>query len=427
MAYNVPNGWPSGGCGGSSGSSVLPISIGGTNTDAFGRIRVSQPYTLYDSQQRYDLDWTFASNTASGGNITFMPTQSTANLQVTSTVGSFAARESKYVFTYQPGKSQLVLMTFVMAPASGGNFRQRVGYFGKDNGYFLELRDQLYLVERSNVTGIITETYVPQSSWNADTFTGYGPSGISLDITCSHIFWLDMEWLGVGTVRTGFVINGQFFVAHYFHHANSFKNVYITTATLPVRYEIQTLAGGAPATSNLLQICCAVQSEGGYDQSLLLFSNISNFAANMTAATWYPAMSIRLAPNRLDGVAQIRQIDVIMTSSDTIHWALWSNVTTANLTTPNFVAHAQSQAVQIDQAATAFTTTYCQQVAAGIISGTNQSAAAMALELTKYYSQINRNSFTRTSDIMTLAYYSVVTVTGHPVKVQGLVSWNELI
>ena len=426
MAYNVPNGW-SGGCpcGGSS-SSVLPVTIGGTNTDAFGRIRVSQPYTLFDSQQRYDLDWAFYSNTASGGNITFVGAQSTANLQVTNTVGSFAARESRYVFTYQPGKSQLVLVTFVMAPANG-NLRQRVGYFGKENGYFLELRDQLYLVERSNVTGVITESYVPQSAWNADTFTGYGPSGISLDITCSQIFWLDMEWLGVGTVRTGFVINGQFYVAHYFHHANSFKNVYITTATLPVRYEIQTLAGGAPATSNLLQICCSVQSEGGYDQPLLLFSNISSFSNNMTAGTWYPAMSIRLKSGRLDGVAQIRQVDVVMTSADTIHWALWSNVTTTDLIGENFVSNPQSAAVEIDTTAGAITTTRCQQVAAGIISGTNQSAASMSLELIKYFSQIGRNSFTQTSDIFTLAYYSTVTVTGHPVQIQGLLSWNEVI
>jgi hypothetical protein len=428
MAYNVPNGCCSGSgpCGGSN-SSILPISIGGTNTDAFGRIRVSQPYTLFDSQQRYDLDWTFASNTASGGNITFVNTESTANLQVTNTIGSFAARESKYVFTYQPGKSLLVLMTFVMAPASGSSIRQRVGYFGKENGYFLELRDQLYLVERSNVTGVVTETYVPQSSWNNDTFTGYGPSGITLDITCSHIFWLDMEWLGVGTVRTGFVINGQFYVAHYFHHANYLKNVYITTATLPVRYEIQTLAAGAPATSNLKQICSAVQSEGGYDQPLLLFSNISSFSNNMTAGTWYPAVSIRLKPNRLDGVVQIRQVDVVMTTADTIHWALWSNVTTTDLIGENFVSHAQSQAVEIDVTAGAITTTRCQQVAAGIISGTNQSAASMALELVKYFSQIGRNSFTQTSDIFTLAYYSTVTVTGHPVQIQGLLSWNEII
>jgi hypothetical protein len=35
---------------------AVPVSIGGTNTDAFGRIRVSQPYTLFDSQSRYEAD-----------------------------------------------------------------------------------------------------------------------------------------------------------------------------------------------------------------------------------------------------------------------------------------------------------------------------------------------------------------------------------
>jgi hypothetical protein len=29
------------------------VTISGTNTDAFGRLRVSQPYTLFDSQNRY--------------------------------------------------------------------------------------------------------------------------------------------------------------------------------------------------------------------------------------------------------------------------------------------------------------------------------------------------------------------------------------
>jgi hypothetical protein len=31
----------------------LPVSIGGTNLDAFGRVRVSNPFTLFDSSHRY--------------------------------------------------------------------------------------------------------------------------------------------------------------------------------------------------------------------------------------------------------------------------------------------------------------------------------------------------------------------------------------
>ena len=75
--------------------------------DAFGRLRVSQPHTLFDSQQRYGLDRSFVSNTASGGTVTFVPTQSSANLAVVNTSGSYAARETRYIFKYQPGKSQL--------------------------------------------------------------------------------------------------------------------------------------------------------------------------------------------------------------------------------------------------------------------------------------------------------------------------------
>jgi hypothetical protein len=393
-------------------------------TDAFGRLRVSQPYTLFDSQQRYSLDSSFVSNTATGGTVTYISNQSSANLSVTGTLGSYAARETRYVFTYQPGKSLLAMATFVMAPASDSNLRQRVGYFGKDNGIFLELRDQLYMVKRSNISGTIAETYVAQGNWNQDTLNGGGASGITLDITSAQIWWMDMEWLGVGSVRTGFVIDGQFVVCHIFHHANTVKSAYITTGTLPVRYEIEKLTGSGPTSSNLTQICSTVLSEGGYDQPLMLFSNISNYSSTMTAGTWYPVVSIRLKSTTLDAVAQLRQVDLVCTSSDTVFWALWSRT---SLTGGSFVAHGSSSIIEVNQGATAVSTSGAYQIAAGIISGTNQSASSMSLQLDKYYSQIGRNSFTGQSDIMTLAFYSVTTVTGHPVTVQALLSWNELL
>lgn len=169
--------------------------------DAFGRLRVSNPFTLFDSQQRFGLDVSFRSNVASGGSVTFIPTQSSANLTVTSTTGSFAARESAYTFRYQPGKSLLTMMTFTMAPSSPGNTRQRVGYFGAENGFYVELSNGVELVQRSNVTGTIALSNVAQVNWNGDKLLGSGPSGLTLDITKSQILWIDMEWLGVGSVR----------------------------------------------------------------------------------------------------------------------------------------------------------------------------------------------------------------------------------
>ena len=432
MAYNVPNGWPPvytscGGCQlGATDTSTL-VKFGGTQTDAFGRLRVSNPYTLFDSHQRYVLDDNFVSNTASGGTVTFLTDQSSANLQVTNTSGSFAARETKWIFNYQPGKSLLVMTTFVMAPANDGNLRQRVGYFGSDNGIYLELKDQLYIVRRSNVTGTVTETAVAQSGWNYDPLNGLGISGYTLDITKAQIFWTDIEWLGVGSVRTGFVINGQILLAHQFNHANLASSAYMTTGSLPVRYEIQSLTANGAATSNLTQICSSVISEGGYDEPFRLFSNIASFSRTMTAGTWYPVVSIRLASTRLEAIAQVRQVDIVMTSSDTIHWALWSNVTDSSLTGESFVAHGFSPNVLVDQSATALNTSGCVQIAAGLVSGTNQAAAPAVLELSKYYSQLARDSFTQTSYIVTLALYSVPGVAGSPATVQCLLSWNELL
>jgi hypothetical protein len=205
---------------------------------------------------------------------------------------------------YQPGKSQLAMMTLVMAPQSSGNLRQRVGYFGQDNGYFLELSDQLYFIERSNSLGTLTYSNVAQSAWNGDKLNGSGASGFTLDITKSQILFFDLEWLGVGSVRAGFVLNGQFIVAHTFIHANVVPYAYITTASLPLRYEIQTLSVSAPTTSNLIQICSTVASEAGFGEPFSFFSNLATFTSlSVGSAAWVPLISIQLQQGRLEAIS----------------------------------------------------------------------------------------------------------------------------
>ena len=394
--------------------------------DAFGRLRVSQPQTLFDSQQRFGLDRSFVSNTASGGTVSFIATQSSANLTVTNTVGSYAARETKYVFKYQPGKSQLSLMTFVMASPST-NLRQQVGYFGADNGYFLQLSDQLYICERSNVSGTVTHSNVAQSSWNGDTLLGTGASGYTLDITKSQIFFIDMEWLGVGSVRTGFVLNGQFIVAHTFHHANLLSRAYITTASLPVRYETRTLTGSAPATSNLTQICCTVASEAGYTEPLTLFSNLATFTTlTIGSSAWVPLISMQLSSTRLEAIAVVKQVDFVLTTADTLYWALWSNVAASSLTGASFTTPPNNGSVQIDKSATALNVTNCWQVANGLVTNSAGGASSSnPITLESYFSQIGRDSFSKTSEIFTLA---VIRGTGSSTASgYALLSWQELL
>jgi hypothetical protein len=405
------------------------VTLKSTNQlDAFGRLRVSQPVTLFDSQQRFNPDPAFESNTATSGSVTFIPTQSSCNLTVVNSTGSFAARESSYVFKYQPGKSLLSTMTFVMAPISSGNLRQRVGYFGSDNGFYIELSDALYLVQRSNSTGTVVNTAVANTSWNGDKLDGTGASGINLDITKAQILFTDIEWLGVGDVRCGFILNGQYVTAHTFKHANISSCAYMTTACLPLRYEIQSLGTGGPATANLTQVCSTVISEGGYNQAFQLFSNLAYFNSSVGASTWVPVLSMQLTPSRLDAIAVARQIDVMVTSTgDTVQWGLWANVVSTNLTGASFSNVNSGSSVQIDSSATALNPSTCYQIASGMASAAlgGQGGMASQLELQSYLAQVGRNSFTKTSEILTLAFFNPNNQGS--LTAYALLSWAELL
>ena len=296
------------------------VALGGTNLDAFGRLRVSNPVTLFDSQNRYIAGDQFSNVTATGGNVVFVPNESSFNLNVSTANGSSAVQQAKFVQPYQPGKSLLVMESFCFS-ALIANCRQRVGYFTTENGIYFEADGTtLYLVIRSSASGSIVEERIAQSAWNGDRLNGVpganNPSGITLNPALINIFWTDIEWLGVGNVRAGFVINGQFILCHTFQHANQSGNtkVYMTTATLNPRYEI-TNTGTTASNSTLKQICSTVISEGGYTPA-----TTQNYVSSGLVPTRIPVSnayvalaSIRLNPAYPDAVVIPAQLDLLLT------------------------------------------------------------------------------------------------------------------
>ena len=291
------------------------VALGGTNLDAFGRLRISEPFTLFDSQNRYIDGEQFSSLTATGGNVVYVANESSFNLNVSSTNGSSVIRQSKTVQAYQPGKSLLTMNTFAMATLKA-NLRQRVGYFTEGNGIYFEANGtSLFLVIRSSTTGVVVEERIAQASWNGNTLLDGNPSGIVLDPTLTQIFWNDVEWLGVGNVRAGFVINGQFIVCHTFQHANQPGNttVYMTTATLNPRYEITNTAGTS-GNSTMKQICSTVISEGGFTPSTKIgyVTNSTTVTRVSSANTVTSLCSIRLNPAYPDSVVVPAQIDLLL-------------------------------------------------------------------------------------------------------------------
>ena len=363
-------------------------------SDAFGRLRVSQPLTLFDSSHRYADNGLWNTLSTNGGTATFSPNEGLVDLSVNGANGSQVLRETTKVFSYQPGKSLLVFNTFVMAPAQTG-LRQRVGYFGIDNGIYIQLSDDiLSFVERSIVTGSPTENVVPQAAWNADTMDGNGPSGITLDITKAQILFMDIEWLGEGTVRLGFVIDGNFIVCHRFNHANLITSTYITTASLPLRYEIS--AGVAGIVATLKQVCSTVISEGGYELRGLqqaVGTPITSARALATAGTLYPMVSIRLKSTRLDGIVVATAISIIGNTSANYNWQVVSSGTT---TGGSWVSAGANSSVEYNLTGTSFAGG--RTIASGYFTATASTSVSVdILRAALLATQLERNGLTGTT------------------------------
>lgn len=306
---------------------VQDVALGGTNLDAFGRLRVSAPFTLFDSQNRYEKDPHFDESLTGSATSTYLSNESAVQLAVTTASGDKAVRQSLRVFPYQPGKSLLFLATFTMA-AGQTNLRQRVGYFNTNNGVFFQKDGStLSFVVRTYTGGSVSDARtVTQENWNGDKLDGTGSSGITLDTTKTQILFMDFEWLGVGSVRCGFIIDGQFIVAHTFHNANSQTAVYMQTAILPVRYEIEA-TGTLSTSASMKQICSSVMSEGGYDQISQEHIARRTTVLGSVGTTFLPLVSIRLASDSLGAVVIPSSVNVLPTTSGNYEVALIRNAT----------------------------------------------------------------------------------------------------
>lgn len=402
--------------------------------DAFGRLRVSNPYTLFDGSMRYrDDPFKWDQLDTGSGDSNFMPYESSVLMTVEEN-GDSSIRQSKNVFSYQPGKSLLTMMTFVMTTPTVG-LRQRVGYFGAFSGVYFEADgEQLNLVIRKSLTvaggggggGFVgapgeiptptvndTIEKIPQSQWNGDKLDGTGLSGVTLDVSKAQIWWCDVEWLGVGSVRSGFVINGQFIVCHIFHHANILDSVYMTTATLPVRYELTSTG----AAGSMKAICSTVISEGGYvNRSISRAAGTSLTGKNLSDTVYRPLVCIRLKSANIDSIVVPNKFDVYGLQQAAFSYRVIVNPT---LTGASWTSAGNDSNVEYDIGASALTGgTVVDQ---GIFVGSNKGGAANVSSAEVDFSQQLGRTIAGVSDIWCLA---AIATTNNDDAV-GVVSWQE--
>jgi hypothetical protein len=257
--------------------------------DAFGRQRVSEPFTLGDYKHIYGLNTNFLDKLTNGGTVTFIPNQSSALLSTTSNPTSSAIHQTKLYHAYMPGKSQLIYST-ICFKAAVTNVTKRTGYFDDLNGIYFEQNGEgtLSFNVRTSTSGIAIGTRIVQSSWNVDKCDGTGASGYNLDITKTQFFFTDFTWLGLGRVRCGFLV-----IANEFNTSNTITVPYMQSPNLPVRCEIFNT--GTTTGGSFDQICSSVISEGGYVETGQDYSTLNTNLRTVVAGATVPLLAIRLS------------------------------------------------------------------------------------------------------------------------------------
>jgi hypothetical protein len=393
-----------------NGVPVDIISIPSVFSDAFGRLRVSQPLTLFESFNRFQEDTHMTRYQYGTASIRHEANASSVVLTVGTDAGDALYRESSLVFAYQPGKSLLILQSFAMnAPKTG--LRQRIGYFDVQNGIYLQTNGTaVSFVRRSYVSGAVLETVVDQKDWNVDPMDGIGPSRHLLHVERAQILFIDVEWLGVGSVRMGFVLDGKFYLCHVFHHANKESTAfsdstkpYMTTACLPVRSELENTST-TDQQSSLRIICTTVISEGGYDIHGREFSiGYSTIDAPKTLPeknTLYPVIALRLKSTRLNAIVIPTQISMVAPVAGDYRWALISNPTVTGGNSWVDAGNTSSVEYKLD-GTNAITDGIIMK--SGYFTATTLSSAATSLADSRFKFQLERDSFTGNAYPMVLA------------------------
>jgi hypothetical protein len=328
---------------GYSGYSIIDSDVAirdSANLDAFSRLRVSNPLILFNSQFTYDLSPIIVEQITNGTGATI--THDTTNRQALMTFSSTPTGGKSYMqsyeyLPYQPGRSQLIFVTFNMI-AAVANTLKFAGYSDGVNGVEFQNNGTVnqFVVYSASSAGNETVT---QSNWNIDKLDGTGPSGITLDISKTQILVIDIQALYVGRVRIGFDTGGEIIYAHEFMHANLFSSPYIQTVNLPVRCGM-TCSNTVSTTMNF--ICAAVISEGGSEDINVYgytFQQDTGAVSVGTGGTHMLSLRPRTTFNSITNRTRVAYIDVEIynAGNQAVHWQLCIGQAITGTTTFNDV------------------------------------------------------------------------------------------
>jgi hypothetical protein len=234
---------------------------------------------------------------------------------------------------------------------------------------------------------------------------------------------MDIEWLGEGTVRVGFIIDGNFIVCHRFNHANFITSTYITTASLPLRYEI-TNTGVTASPSTLKQVCSSAISEGGYElrgAQQAVGTSITAPRTFAVAGTYYPMVGIRLKTTALDAIIITTAVSILGLGNGKNY--AWRVVQSAITTGGAWTSAGADSSVEYNLTGTSVTGG--RVLAQGYVNSSNQGSPSInILKEAIFASQLERNSFTNTP--LELVIEMAIDATGGTLGAYVSLDWEEV-
>ena len=301
--------------------------------DAFGRLRVTSPFTVFDFKPLYDKG-SFVFDEVVFGTSSSVHNVEKPSIDLTvSTANDYVIRQTKSHNNYSPAKSMVYVITASHFDIQS-NIIKRIGAIissfsvphNVSNGLFFESNGVDGYVSVNVVSNGATNS-VPQSLWNLDTMDGTGPSGINVDWSKGHIFHIDFQWLGFGRVRFGLNIGGQLMYIHEFNHSNIVDKPYISVSNLAVHYSIRSFGG----PGFLSTICSAVFIENSSEvigKNRAISNGITAFNAS-ASGTDYAVLGLSLKNTTHDASIIIEKLNILITTNDNFRYSLCLNPTIA--------------------------------------------------------------------------------------------------
>lgn len=266
------------------GAMNIRFSDGRPQTDAFGRLRISQGTTLGDYVFAYNtLPADFSTLIYGNASVTHdadlralklicpagTPASGAIPAPAPFTGKDLVAHTTNTYHHYFPGFSQEAIMTVALGDTGKAGVTRNWGTFDFDNGYGFRCdneTDGLKVFIRSSATGSKTEIIINQADFNGDTIDGTGRSGMNLRLTDDNIYWVDVQWLGGGRVRFGTYYRGERVVMHEYYHEGDNNNgkPHAQTGSLPICFS-QLNSQTQLAETTMAAWCCAVHTEHDVD------------------------------------------------------------------------------------------------------------------------------------------------------------------